>query len=154
MKGLLPDMHKKTLRDIEVTGKQVLVSADYNLPFDINGRIEDLYRLQASLPTLRYLLDRDCRVVIISHLGRPHGRVRLRDPRRGRVLPPADRGRCDRGPRLAAASARRLVAQRGARGGDGRPRGDDGPRAAPVRASMIYHSDQIFLYASFYNLYS
>jgi 3-phosphoglycerate kinase len=69
---------KQTVRDIDVEGKTVLVSVDYNVSLSLDGSIEDIYRLQASLPTLRYLLERDCKLVLISHLGRPGGR---RDPK-------------------------------------------------------------------------
>lgn len=68
-------MHKKTLKDLDVKGKTALVSVDYNVSLDLHGRIEDLYRVQASLPTLRYLLERNCKIILISHLGRPEGRV-------------------------------------------------------------------------------
>ncbi len=71
-------MHKKTVRDINVNGKTVLLSVDYNVALKLNGQIADVYRIEASLPTIKYLLVRGCRVVIISHLGRPHGR---RDPK-------------------------------------------------------------------------
>lgn len=64
--------HKKTIKDIDVTDKTVLLRADYSVPLD-DGAISDDYRLRASIPTLEYLLDRNCKVVIISHLGRPHG---------------------------------------------------------------------------------
>lgn len=69
---------KKTVRDIRLDGKTVLVSVDYNVPDDAEGNITDAYRLQASLPTLKYLLEHDCRIVLISHRGRPEGRVQSR----------------------------------------------------------------------------
>ena len=62
---------KKTLRDVPLDGKTVLVRADYNVPLTSDGKISDDLRIRASLPTLRYLLDRGCKVVIVSHLGRP-----------------------------------------------------------------------------------
>jgi 3-phosphoglycerate kinase len=62
--------HKKTIKDIDLDGKIVLVRADYNVPME-DGEITDDYRIKKSLPTLQYLLDRGCKVVIMSHLGRP-----------------------------------------------------------------------------------
>lgn len=64
--------YKKTIRDIDVDGKRVVVRADYNVPIE-DGRITSDYRITQSLPTLRYLLERNARVVIVSHLGRPSG---------------------------------------------------------------------------------
>lgn len=69
---------KKTIRDIDLNGKQVLVRADYNVPLDDQGRISDDYRLQQSLPTLRYLLGQGAAVIICSHLGRPDGKSDLK----------------------------------------------------------------------------
>lgn len=66
--------HKRTIRDISVDRKTVLVRADYNVPLKKDGTIADDLRIRASLPTLRYLLRRNAKVVIISHLGRPEGR--------------------------------------------------------------------------------
>ncbi len=66
-------MTKKTLRDIAVTGKTVLVRVDFNLPM-ANGKIEDVLRIHQTLPTLRYLLERKARIILVSHLGRPEGR--------------------------------------------------------------------------------
>lgn len=66
--------HKRTVRDISVDRKTVLVRADYNVPLKKDGTIADDLRIRASLPTLRYLLRRNAKVVIISHLGRPKGR--------------------------------------------------------------------------------
>ncbi|HMS93558.1 MAG TPA: phosphoglycerate kinase [Candidatus Saccharibacteria bacterium] len=64
---------KKTLRDVPLDGKTVLVRADYNVPLTDKGKIRDDLRIRASIPTLKYLLDHGCKVVIMSHLGRPDG---------------------------------------------------------------------------------
>lgn len=65
---------KQTIRDVNLTGKTVLVRTDYNVPLTRQGKISDDLRIRASLPTLRYLLRQNCRIVTISHLGRPQGR--------------------------------------------------------------------------------
>jgi 3-phosphoglycerate kinase len=67
---------RKTVRDLPLEGAQVLVRADYNVPQDDKGDITDDFRLTASLPTLEYLLQKRCKIVIISHLGRPDGQVK------------------------------------------------------------------------------
>lgn len=64
---------KKTIRDVPIDGKTVLLRADYNVPLHEDGTIADDYRIQQSLPTLRYLLERSCKIVICAHLGRPDG---------------------------------------------------------------------------------
>jgi 3-phosphoglycerate kinase len=65
--------YKKTIREIDLGGKTVLLRADYNVPIDEFGAISDDYRIKQSLPTVQFLLDQGCKLVICSHLGRPKG---------------------------------------------------------------------------------
>ncbi|HHY82462.1 MAG TPA: phosphoglycerate kinase [Clostridiales bacterium] len=66
-------MNKKTLEDIQVSGKKVLVRVDFNVPLDKELNITDDTRIRAALPTIRYLLDHNAKVILMSHLGRPKG---------------------------------------------------------------------------------
>jgi phosphoglycerate kinase len=64
---------KETIRHVPLDGATVLVRADYNVPLNKKGEISDDLRIRGSIPTLQYLLDRHCKVVVMSHLGRPEG---------------------------------------------------------------------------------
>lgn len=65
--------NKKTIRDVDLKGKAVLLRADYNVPLE-RGKIADDYRIKQSLPTVNFLLERGAKLIICSHLGRPDGK--------------------------------------------------------------------------------
>ena len=69
-------MNKKTVRDIDVKGKKVLVRCDFNVPYNENRVITDNRRIVAALPTIKYLIENNCKVILCSHLGRPKGEVK------------------------------------------------------------------------------
>ena len=69
-------MNKKTVRDIDLKGKKVLVRCDFNVPYNEDRVITDNRRIVAALPTIKYLLENNCKVILCSHLGRPKGEVK------------------------------------------------------------------------------
>lgn len=66
---------KKTIRDVELKGKRVLIRCDFNVPLDSNQNITDDTRIRAALPTLEYMIEHGAKVVVMSHLGRPKGKA-------------------------------------------------------------------------------
>ncbi len=69
-------MDKKTIKDIDVSGKKVLVRCDFNVPQDENGNITDTRRIKGAIPTIKYLMEHNAKVILCSHLGRPKGEVK------------------------------------------------------------------------------
>ena len=69
-------MNKVTVKDLDVNGKKVLLRCDFNVPLDENLNITDKTRIVAALPTIKYLLDNNAKVILCSHLGRPKGEVK------------------------------------------------------------------------------
>lgn len=66
-------MSKKTVKDIDLKGKKVLVRCDFNVPMDENKNITDTTRIIAAIPTIKYLIESNCAIILCSHLGRPKG---------------------------------------------------------------------------------
>ena len=71
-------MAKKTIEDIQVKGKKVLVRCDFNVPLDENKHITDENRIQGALPTIQYLVRNGARVILCSHMGRPKGEFNMK----------------------------------------------------------------------------
>ena len=71
-------LNKKTVEDIDVSGKRVLVRCDFNVPFDDDGNISDTKRIDEAMKTIDYLVKHDARVILCSHLGRPKGEFNMK----------------------------------------------------------------------------
>ena len=69
-------MNKKTVRDIDLKNKKVIVRCDFNVPLDENGKITDNRRIVGALDTIKYLLEQNDKIILMSHLGRPKGEVK------------------------------------------------------------------------------
>jgi len=82
-KSFSPDLHffagagmdRMTVRDVDVHDKRVLIRVDFNVPLDSQGTITDDGRIQAAIPTLEYLVEQGAKIIILSHLGRPDGKI-------------------------------------------------------------------------------
>ena len=69
-------MNKKSIKDLDIAGKRVLMRVDFNVPLDSSKNITDDNRMRAALPTIRYILSQKAKLILISHLGRPKGTVK------------------------------------------------------------------------------
>ena len=72
------NLNKKTIEDVNVSGKRVLVRVDFNVPMDDNKKITDENRIMGALPTINYLLKHGAKVVLCSHMGRPKGEFNMK----------------------------------------------------------------------------
>src|SRR3989338_6532435 len=68
-------MNKLTIKDLDLNGKRILMRVDFNVPLDDKLNITDDTRIKATLPTIRYILDKGAKLILMSHLGRPDGKV-------------------------------------------------------------------------------
>jgi phosphoglycerate kinase len=110
-------MAKKTLRDVDPSGKKVLIRVDFNVPQDKDGSISNDRRIRSALPTIRYALDKGAAVVLMSHLGRPKGSDPAAEPklrmekvarRLGELLPGVKVGTS---PEVVGSAAKQLAAE-------------------------------------------
>lgn len=72
---MLVSMKKQTIQDIDLKNKRVIVRVDFNVPLDENRKITDDARIAKTVPTIQYLLDQNAKIILMSHLGRPDGKV-------------------------------------------------------------------------------